>query len=239
MRKLFGTHLAWSAVAMLAGALMFPGVGRAQTTPEWATPPALAPGSDATLYEATEDMRLAGKKLVHRKATSSLMGLARPGTVLCPSAQPCTVNVIGKDNIDVATGLGTVKGDFTVVAQGDNPVDSPELAVVSGSFSGDMDFSPALVNGVPYGTVTGTMSLTKKNIVYKTAPFTGTFRLPVNPPVFDLSCLASSADPLACVTGYGSPAYLTNPAAFPFGWTAVAPNEYALGWPTVRFEIKF
>jgi hypothetical protein len=238
MRRLLGTHLAWSAVAMLAGALMFPGVGRAQTTPEWATPPALAPGSDVTLYEASEDMRLAGKKLVHRKATSSLMCVARPGTPLCPSTSTgvCTVNALGSDNVDVATGLGSVSGTFTVVTQGDNPTDSPELTVLKGTFSGDMDFSPALVHGVPYGTVTGKMNLDGKG---GKVAFTGTFRLPVNPPVFDLACLASHSDPLACVTGYGSPSYLTNPAAFPFGWTAVAPNEYALGWPTVRFEIKF
>ncbi len=84
--------------------------------------------ADAQLYELTENMRLVGGKLVHRKATSELMGLAKAGTPLCPmpvGAPPCTINATGSDDISLATGLGNFGGTFTVAVQGDNATDSP------------------------------------------------------------------------------------------------------------------
>jgi hypothetical protein len=141
------------------------------------------------------------------------MGLAKAGTPLCPDtlgSAYCTINATGSDNISLTTGLGTFGGTFTVVAQFDNPIDSPEAVVARGHFSGKMDFSPAIVNGVPLGTVVGEVGLTGTNPV----PFTGTFRLPV---------------------GYAGYAFYLGAN----GWDQVLPAEQALGYPTVKFEITF
>jgi hypothetical protein len=176
--------------------------------------PALANGPDAVLYELTENMKLAGGQVLHRKATSELMGTAKAGTPLCPLPVDCTINATGSDNISLATGLGDFSGTFTVVVQGDNPTDSPEYVVAKGKFHGKMDFSLAILYGVPLGSVVGKMQL---DGVRGHVPFTGTFRLP-----FDV--------------GYG-PWYLIDPATFAV--VPVAANEYSLGYPTVRFEITF
>ena len=184
---------------------------------------ATALAADATLYELTENMKLVGKDSPRRRATSELMGTANAGTPLCPmpvGAPPCTINATGSDNISLVTGLGKFSGTFTVVVQGDNPVDSPEFVIAKGKFSGKMDFSPAVLGGIPYGTVVGTLDPNggghRDQVRFK-----GTFFLPF---VFP-------DDPSA--TAY----YLdfTNG----FGVVPVADNERALGYPTVKFEINF
>lgn len=138
---------------------------------------ATAFAADAQLYELTENMKLVGGKLVHRKATSELMGTANAGTPLCPLPVNCTINATGSDNINLATGLGNFGGTFTVVVhvQGENATDSPEYVIAKGKFHGKMDFSPAILAGVPLGTVVGKMVLDGGG---GTVPFTGTFRLP-------------------------------------------------------------
>ncbi len=179
---------------------------------------ATALAADATLYELTENMKLVGKDSPRRRATSELMGTANAGTPLCPmpvGAPPCTINATGSDNISLVTGLGKFSGTFTVVVQGDNLVDSPEFVIAKGKFSGKMDFSPAVLVNVPLGTVVGKMVLAGGG---GTVPFTGTFRLPF-------------------VFGDSPPLYLIDPAAFTV--VPVEANEYALGYPTVRFEINF
>jgi len=179
---------------------------------------ATALAADATLYELTENMKLVGKDSPRRRATSELMGTANAGTPLCPmpvGASPCTINATGSDNISLVTGLGKFGGTFTVVVQGDNLVDSPEFVIAKGKFSGKMDFSPAVLVNVPLGTVVGKMVLAGGG---GTVPFTGTFRLPF-------------------VFGDSPPLYLIDPAAFTV--VPVEANEYALGYPTVRFEINF
>ena len=137
----------------------------------------------ATLYELTENMKLNGLKdgsAERRLATSALSGWADPGTPLCPfpaGSKPCSINAMGSDDIDVDTGLGGFKGTATTVVQGDNATDGPEYVIVRAKFHGKMDFSPALVRGEPYGTVTGTMTVNGRNY-----PFTGTFYLPFTMP---------------------------------------------------------
>ena len=184
---------------------------------------ATALAADATLYELTENMKLVGKDSPRRRATSELMGTANAGTPLCPmpvGAPPCTINATGSDNISLVTGLGKFSGTFTVVVQGDNPVDSPEFVIAKGKFTGKMDFSPAVLGGIPYGSVVGTLDPNggghRDQVRFK-----GTFFLPF---VFP-------DDPSA--TAY----YLdfTNG----FGVVPVADNERALGYPTVKFEINF
>ena len=179
---------------------------------------ATALAADATLYELTENMKLVGKDSPRRRATSELMGTANAGTPLCPmpvGAPPCTINATGSDNISLVTGLGKFSGTFTVVVQDNNTVDSPEFVIAKGKFSGKMDFSPAVLVNVPLGTVVGKMVLAGGG---GTVPFTGTFRLPF-------------------VFGDSPPLYLIDPAAFTV--VPVEANEYALGYPTVRFEINF
>jgi hypothetical protein len=172
--------------------------------------------ADVTLYEATENMKLKTLKKsssVRRQAISALSGTAAAGTPLCPLPVPCVINALGFDDIDVVTGLGTFKGMWTTVVQGDNDVDAPEYEVARGYFSGSMDFSPALVQGQPYGTVTGQLMLGSQGY-----PFTGTFYLPFVWPG-DAS---------------RTPLYLGAAGPAPLG-----PKEFSLGYPTVKFEINF
>src|SRR3989449_4673068 len=186
---------------------------------------ATALAADATLYELTENMKLVGKDSPRRRATSELMGTANAGTPLCPmpvGAPPCTINATGMDNISLVTGLGKFSGTFTVVVQGDNPVDSPEFVIAKGKFSGKMDFSPAVLGGIPYGTVVGTLDPNGGGHPDH-VPFTGTCFLPFEFP----------GDPSA--TAY----YLDFNPANPYHLVPVADNQRALGYPTVKFEINF
>ena len=174
------------------------------------------PASGAVLYELTENLSLKALRGGHRKATSQLMGFALAGTPLCPTAlaqgaQYCALNATGSDNISLTTGLGNFGGTISVVAQFDNPVDSPEAAIGRGHFSGKMDFSPAVLGGVPLGTVVGEVGLNGSRPV----PFTGTFRLPVGT-VTNAFYLGASGS-----------------------FEPVLANEQALGFPTVKFEISF
>src|SRR5437867_8878940 len=129
---------------------------------------ATALAADATLYELTENMKLVGKDSPRRRATSELMGTANVGNPLCPAelvamvspgATTCTINATGSDNISLITGLGKFDGTFTVVVQGDNLVDSPELVIAKGKFSGKMDFSPTVLGNVPLATEVGQVVL--------------------------------------------------------------------------------
>jgi len=232
-------------VLLLVMTPLAPGYAVAQAPPQppvpnWETE---AVPFDAVLYETTENLSLrALKKQERRKATSALLGFARLDSALCPralvmiaepKAQFCTLNSTGSDNISLQTGKGTFGGDVEITIQevvgeasDGTPIitpDSPEVVIAKGRFSGQMDFSPAIVgvpdgNGgtikLPFGTVEGFLSLDRFS---KRVPFTGIFRLPFVP-----------AD------GF-PPMYLgDNGQAFP-----VQPGETAIGYPTVRFEISF
>jgi hypothetical protein len=223
------TRMRWAALPLLlfAAAAVTPGYAVAQPGP---------PAGGAVLYEVTENLSMNALRGGHRKATSELFGFAAKGTPLCatalvdqadPGASFCAINATGSDNISLATGLGTFTGSFTVVVQPrgfDNPVDSPEIVVAKGKFIGKMDFSPAILGGVPLGSVVGHMTLDGTS---KKVPFTGVFRLP-----FVYQALAGN-----------TPLYLVDPTAFgvppTFGVAPVAPDEMAIGYPTVRFEITF
>lgn len=231
------------------GLLLLFGVGL--MTPGYAV---AEPG--ANLYELTENMSLNGKKNPFRRATSELAGFANVGTPLCPRAlvdfyNPgatfCFVNATGTDNISTQTGLGTFNGTFTVVVQGDNPVDSPEKVIAKGRFRGDMNFAPAILSTIPLGSVTGTLWLNGRGDdddrgVRPGVPFTGVFRLPFVLPTGAPGC---GVDPSGanCFT---PPRYLLTALddpnlADPTKWTLdlVKDVERALGYPTVRFEISF
>lgn len=202
-------------------------------------------GPCAVLYETTENLKMQALRGGHRMATSALLGFAVRGTPLCPDAlmplvNPlpayCALNVTGSDNISLVTGLGQFRGSVTVVVQEINPVtqmptpDSPELVIARGTFTGDMNFSPAILNQVPLGSVVGRMSLDGFG---RPVPFTGVFRLPfVHAVLGPMKC----GDPSA-------PLYLIDPESVgmapTLGVACVAANETAIGYPTVRFEISF
>lgn len=205
---------------------------------EWTAP------YDAVLYELNENMSLRALRGGHRKATSQLLGFAKAGSPLCPTALAygksyCTINATGSDNISLTSGLGKFFGTMTVVAEvdGNNPVDSPEAVLAKGRFSGDMDFSKALhpKAPVPLGWVRGTMALNGG----RKQPFTGTFRLPFVMELKDPDCLAQKKDPAQCPTvDYTKPMYLVDPMKFGVEYVDLY-SELAIGFPTVRFEINF
>jgi hypothetical protein len=194
------------------------------------------PGVDAVLYEVTEKMYLldaegnvvAPEQAVTRKAQASLMGWARLGTPLCPSAEmtrnklkptTCSVTADGLDNISLLTGRGTVDGVFAVVVQDDNATDAPEFVVMNGSFHGDMDLSMR-----PLGKVVGTFT---SNATGVPAPFCGTFRLP-----FSVKWDGTRGNPWFGAASY----YLADDGV---SLIPVSAEEKSLRTPTVRLELKF
>lgn len=223
--------------------------------------PAGVNAGGATLYELTENMKIAttpreGLKAPRRTAMSALSGVAAAPTPLCPDAKfasgrdGCAVNVIGMDDVSLLTGFGTLSGTFATVVQGDNPVDGPEAVVLTGTFSGQMDFSPAIVHQIPYGTVTGRVSSGKG----RSTPFTGVFRLPfagnaeveVAPgtrlTLRQIFCMASpTPNPFAPMYGGFDLAYLDFDAnGRPNGHCLdIQPTELSLGTPLVRFDVQF
>jgi hypothetical protein len=226
--------------------------------------PVAANAADAALYEMTENMKITSRgKFERRKATSELIGTANLGTPLCPTAlvamvnpgaTSCTVNATGSDNISLRTGRGDFGGTFTVVVQGDNASDSPEFVVARGSFSGRMDFSPAILHEIPLGSVTGRMRI---NGARGSIPFTGTFRLPFvltslpdgqggtvpcGPTVpCDLVAFGGLPLPLQPMERYDlvkatRPLYLLDDLA---NIVPVQASEFGVGWAAVKFEINF
>jgi hypothetical protein len=225
--------------------------------------PAMASAGGATLYELTENMKLVQRHhknrapVGHRIATSAITGVAAPGTPLCPipaflsGPAGCAVNVLGSDSISLTTGLGTINGDFTTVIQGDNPVDGPEAVVLKGEFRGRMDFSPAILDEIPYGTVTGKV---KSDGSRKPVNFTGVFRLPfagdvevevapnVKMTLRQIFCpLSPSPNTNAPFYGGVDLAYLDfDDKNVPNGHCLdIQPNELSLGAPLVRFDVRF
>ena len=219
-----------------------------------ATTPADVRAESARLYEMTENMRITSQgELKQRRATSELIGTADVGTPLCPQAlvaavnpraKACTINATGSDSINLATGFGDFSGTFTVVIPGDNPVDSPEWIVLTGSFKGKMDFSPAILLGVPLGHVTGTLQTKSARHGDRNGgafPFTGTFRLPFVLPVPDQALFGNAPLPLTPMDRYDitrttRPLYLLDDMA---NVMPVQASEFGAGWATVKFEINF
>jgi hypothetical protein len=200
----------------------------------------LARGADAVLYELSENAFVefdANGNPVARGAESSLQGIAKLGTVLCPSAllvtspkaEACTVTVRGRNLVSLTTGKGPINGEFAIVIQLDNQLDSPELPVVLGEFEGTIDFAPALM-GNNFGTAVGALTVKRSFVpgvpVDVTVPFTGVFRQP-----FALNFL----------TGKRKKAVRSDMAFYNVEGVnhLIKLDERAANWPTVRFEIKF
>ncbi len=221
--------------------------------------PRSAAAADVTLYEVTENVRMLLRHHgpTFRVASSALTGWAALGSPLCPvtlvasynpGASACAVNATGSDRINVSTGQGDFGGTLNVVVQGDNPVDGPELIVMTGSFQGKMDFAPALVNGLPYGTVVGALKLSNAK---GSIPFTGVFRLPFagnyagpetgGATLRQVFCPATPADnPYAALYDGWDLAYISTSHGAPNGSCLdISVKEMSLGEPLVRFEVTF
>ncbi len=152
-----------------------------------------------TLYEVSERVTFDEVKgVIARNATSPLQGFAALGTPLCPSRllvsvpriKSCTVIATGTDSVNTQTGVGPVSGTFDVVinAPGNSSVHVPDLPVISGTFSGTVDLSLAVLNRVPLGSINGVFTIIQTadpatgalTMLPQPAvlPFRGTFRMP-------------------------------------------------------------
>ena len=262
---------------------MFAVVGLAVMTS--ASLPAVASAGGARLYEMTENMKitknrgrgeprgiLSATDKLRRQATSQLIGTADLGTPLCPTAlvmamnpaaKECNLNATGEDDISLSTGRGNFNGKVTVTVQGDNNADSPELVVMKGDFKGKMDFSPAILNMIPLGTVVGKLHLDNSG---GNVPFTGTFRLPFviegidmtngqpcTPAADNAVCMPVGDDLFWKLSGVPTPPLPLTPMerydltrmTRPFyllddgNIVPVGASEFGGGWAAVKFEIKF
>jgi hypothetical protein len=191
----------------------------------------------AHVYELNEDARFRFRGTAgDERSTSQMMGFVDPGTPLCPvqlaapipvlpgKPSKCVLNVTGTDDVSLVTGFGPISGRFSVVtADPTNPnaVDAPETVVMKGRFAGQMDFSPVL-QGLPYGTITGTLTSDRDHRV----PFFGVFLLPFAMSDVDLylsyTLVAAAASGVQLI-----------------GVVPVQPYERALLYPTARFDIYF
>src|SRR5215467_13723882 len=155
-----------------------------------------------TLYEVSErvtfDPDPGAIGVIRRNATSPLQGFAALGTPLCPSKllvsvprlESCTVIATGTDSVSTVTGTGSVSGTFDVVvnAPGNSSVHVPDLPVITGTFSGTVDLSLAVVDHLPLGSIEGTFTIARvadltTGILMDlpqpvVLPFKGTFRMP-------------------------------------------------------------
>ena len=191
----------------------------------------VAPTSDATLYEVTETVRFdsaAGLSVTMRNAIATLMGSSKLGTPLCPAtvllanpaATACDIAGQGQDSVSLATGLGPVWGTFAVLinAPGNGDDHVPDLPVLTGTFTGDVDLSPAVLSRIPLGYLrNGYLTIDQTGQVI---PFSGTFRLPFSQVV---------------MFGFKQDFYLgADGTPIP-----VLLQERDLGFPLVRLEVTF
>ena len=208
-------------------------------------------GTGVTLYEISErvtfDPDPSSAGVIRRNATSPLQGFAEVGTPLCPAdllislprMKSCTVIATGKDTVSTATGLGPVSGTFDVVinAPGNSSVHVPDLPVISGTFSGDVDLSLAVLHHVPLGSIMGSFTITQladpatgmlgplsQPVVL---PFKGTFRMPF---AIDTDGRPARRDRKSAAF------YLADDLRT---LILVRPTERSIGFPTVRLEVSF
>jgi hypothetical protein len=184
-----------------------------------------------------------------RHAVSQLQGVAMLGSLLCPiplevtvGRNECTVIATGTADvrlaIDQTTGQvfptsGAMTGTYAVVVQLDNGADSPEFPVQTGTFSGILNFQPPL----PLGFVSGG-ALTIDGAP-GSFPFDAVFRQPVRQiekrDAVTQRGNAVKASRTEVSARWDAAYYLLEDGS----WQEVRGEERAVGWPTVRFEIKF
>ena len=208
-------------------------------------------GTGVTLYEISErvtfDPDPSSTGVIRRNATSPLQGFAELGTPLCPSEllisvprlKSCTIIATGTDSVSTVIGTGPVSGTFDVVidAPGNSSVHVPDLPVISGTFAGDVDLSPAVLHRVPLGTIRGTFTITQMadltsgRLALLAGPivlsFKGTFRMPF---AVDTHGRAVRGERQSAAF------YLADDLRT---LILVRPTERSIGFPTVRLEVTF
>jgi len=205
--------------------------------------------SDVTLYEISQRVTFVPESLdgsvIVRNARSPLLGVANLGTPLCPSElliavprlRKCTVSATGTSDLSMVTGIGPVYGRFYVLinAPGNSKVHVPNLPVITGTFDGTIDLSPAVLSQVPLGSIAGTFTITQMADASGTLvpvtpvllPFTGTFRLPFR---IDQEGWAERSDD-EDEAFYLADDFMT--------LMEVRDRERSVGFPTVRLEVRF
>src|SRR5438552_13884994 len=131
-----------------------------RSTPTIPTPPRKASSARSSFAAATEPIApaMCWSPIPAASVRRASQGVATPGSILCSVPQlvtvrgnECTVIATGTDDVQLAidpkTGQviptsGKVCGTYAVVVQLDNPTDSPELPVQTGTFSGVINFQP-------------------------------------------------------------------------------------------------
>lgn len=195
-------------IALLGAALLVGAIGG----------PSLVSAQDAVLYEVSETMNIKGGKMARRVANAALVGSVKGGTALCPSSMGrCQITAFAHDNVNLVTGKGPVNGTFAIVVQDENTVDGAELVVFQGSLVGQIDLSPAMLRGVPVGTISGTWTARGRATLEgldRSGTFTGVFRLPFS--------------------NGGVPSYLMSPTSV----VPVAREEQSLSTPLVRLDLQ-
>jgi hypothetical protein len=208
-------------------------------------------GTGVTLYEISErvtfDPDPSSPGVIRRNAISPLQGFAEVGTPLCPSEllisvpriRSCTVIATGTDSVSTVSGVGPVSGTFDVVinAPGNSSVHVPDLPVISGTFSGQVDLSLAVLHHVPLGSIAGSFTITQtadpatgmlgplpQPVVL---PFKGTFRMPF---AIDTHARHVKSDRKHAAF------YLADDLRT---LSLVRPTELSVGFPTVRLEVTF
>jgi hypothetical protein len=189
--------------------------------------PPTAHAADGTLYEVSEAINLKSNGKGFKSSEATLSGRIKSGTPLCPSwvttalgADSCWIMVHATGGADDTTGMGPIRGTMFVMAEFRNAADAPELEILSADFTGQLDLSPALLQGYPRGTIVGKYSARgEKNSImdgYKIqGSFEGIFRIPFL---------------------YGSqPSYLLDDGRV----VPLAVDEYSIGQPTPRLELMF
>src|SRR5438105_3282655 len=234
----------WILAGLALSLLMLAGVSRAANRDSLGA-------TGVTLYEISErvtfDPDSSSPGVIRRNATSPLQGFAEVGTPLCPSAllisvprmRSCTVIATGTDSVSTVSGTGPVSGTFDVVinAPGNSSVHVPDLPVISGTFSGDVDLSLAVLHHVPLGSIMGSFTITQladpatgmlgplsQPVVL---PFKGTFRMPF---AIDTDGRPARRDRKSAAF------YLADDLRT---LILVRPTERSIGFPTVRLEVSF
>lgn len=205
--------------------------------------PGLAAAQNAVLYEVTETMKIKGSpKPATRNATATLMGAVQAGTSICPAElasalgiPTCGLVALATDSLSLLTGKGPVNGRFSVVIQGDNPVDGPELTIFRGNLRGTIDLSLALNGIAPMGHLQGEWwgrgeRGSPLEGLRVGGTLAGTFRLPYIATV-PANCLQTRT---ACAW-VSKPSYVTDLGLL----EDLVPSEYSLGVPVVRLELTF
>ena len=131
-----------------------------------------------------------------------------------------------------------MSGTFDVVinAPGNSSVHVPDLPVISGTFSGNVDLSLAVLHRVPLGTIAGSFTITQMadpatgtliQIPQVVLPFRGTFRMP-----FAIDSRAKHVR-----SDRKHPAFYLADDLRTF--MLVQSTELSVGFPTVRLEVTF